>query len=442
MSSSSSSLSPLSLFSPPWAAEGTGLLEVVNITQSTYGSLPPTLVAQIVPFLPGLFGDYPNKSNDIGPSALFVALFAIMGFANLYVCVRNWMSGYKTYSWVAMTCYAFSMMIGFALRLQWAQDVLQVRLGVASVVFTQLPMLILNSMCFLYGERIFAWRHPQTAHSRWFKAIILGVYVLVVGIIVMAIVAQAVPFLYFLTPKHYKMCQQVTQAAAILNLLYGMTGSTLVQIAFLFKPGTIDHRMFRYPSAIAYDENPNMAQATWIERTSLLYFPPKGCQIPAPKNSYRVMPTRQAPHGGIANLLNGLDERAPSVVTATLVVLGVSLMLTFSLCFRAASVFVLKPRGGFLPTSFQTSGPSMNSFTFRNYVFYIWYGAFQLLVNVIFLVFRCDLRFCIPPASNEVVETPHLHAQDQPDFVAGEKESYTRETEAERGSNLSGRSQN
>lgn len=422
-----SSVSPLTLFTPSWAVPGTGLVEVVNITQSQFGTLPKTLVDQIVPFLPGLFGDYPRKGagGDIGPSIFFVIVFALLGIANLYIFVRNWLRGQRTYSWLLMTFYAFCMMIGFALRLQWAQNVLQVRLGVATVVFTQLPMLALNSMTFLYGERIFAWRHPQTAHAKWFRGLILLLYVVVVGIIVMAIVAQSIPYLYFLTEKHLHMCQQVTQGAAVLNLLYGLTGVTMMQIAWTFKPGTIDHRVFRYPRSIAYDELPNMAQATWIEKTSLFYFPTKGSQIKAPKNSYRVIPTRQPPHGGIANLLNGTNPNSPGVGVASIVVLVTSFMLVFSLCFRCASVFITKDRGGFIPSTLQPTGPPISSFAFRNYVFYIWYGAFEALVNVIFLVTRCDLRFYIPPWSNTIVETAHIHPQNEgEDAFAGEKDEF------------------
>ena len=113
-----------------------------------------------------------------------------------------------------------------------------------------LQCLLLSRFCLLtcsicFSVTVFSQEDTQkTGNASWFNIGMTITYLVVMGVIVMAIVGQAIPFIYFLDSKHLKMCQHVVQAASILQVLYAFAGILLIVTAYAIPPGKIDHRLF------------------------------------------------------------------------------------------------------------------------------------------------------------------------------------------------------
>lgn len=384
----------LGLFTPPGKAPGTGMLPLTKIIKQRFpgGALNPTLLKTVSASLPATYGDYPHE-NDIAPSAVFVAIFSILSIAYFYVFIRDYRRGHRFWAFFGLGSYCFLKVLGFGLRINWAQDTLRVETGIASTVFTLVSIMFINMLNMLFGHRIFTRRHPETGNASWFNIGMTVIYVLVVGVIIMAILGQSIPYIYFLSPKNLSMCQHVVQAASILQTLYAFSGIILIITAYSISPGKIDHRLFFKG---VKESLPKTFSATWIESCSLFYFPVKGSQHTIHKgdpqaNYIRVIPGCKAPANGLCDH-NDDHPSGPKISTAIGLIIVTSLMLTVASAFRTASTFILVKRGG-IP------GVPFGNWVFHNWVLYVFNGAFEVIVSVLLLVFRADLRFYIPDKS-------------------------------------------
>lgn len=393
----------LGLLTPPGKVPGTGLLKIQKIVHERFPNADPSLLSSALAYMPSLFGDYPTHS-DIAPSIVFVVVFSILAAAYFYIFVKDYSRGHRFWAFFGLGSYCVLRVLGFGLRIHWAKDTLRVQTAIASTVFTLVSCLCINMLNMLFGHRIFTWRHPETGNASWFNMIMVGVYSVVVGVIVMAILGQSIPQIYFMDEKHLKMCQKVVQAAAILQTLYAFAGLGLIVFAYTFRPGSIDHQLFRFHKN---KENlPRTFSATWIESCSPFYFPRKGSQHIVhrgdPQAKYiRVIPSRSGPAGGYA-VHNDDHQNGPKISTAIILIFITSLILSINSAFRTASTFILVPRGGSATMPF-------GNWVFHNWVLYLFYGAFEVLVNVLLLVFRADLRFYIPDKS---VSSTHENSSD------------------------------
>lgn len=390
----------LALITPSGKVPGTGLLKVTEAMKKLLaGSTTAThesterLKAAVLGELPGLFGDYPHHS-DLAPSGIFLAIFAIFFLSHMYVFLRNYKSGQIFWPSFGLAMYCIFRIIGFGLRINWSSDIMRVEVGIASTVFSVVPVTYISVMNMLFGHRIFTWRHPETGNAVWFNTIMTLTYVFVLGVIVMGILGQAIPFLYYLDQHHLNMCHHAAQAAAILQTLYAFAGLFLIQIAYTFKPGTIDHRFGRFYKAGEKMELPQTVSPTWIESTAITYFPRKGSQIryfkdQAESKAIRVIANRRSPAGGLSNHHSGEHYNGPKMTTAVILIIIVSILLSISAAFRTASTFILHNRGG-------VGGAPLNSWIYHKWLMYFFFGVFEVIVNVLYLALRADLRFYIP----------------------------------------------
>jgi hypothetical protein len=394
LSSGGSSGGLLSLLTPPGKVPGTGILPLSNTIKETFGhgALDPAVLQVVIGSLPATYGDYPQDA-DVAPSALFVAIFSILALAYFYIFIRDYRRGHRFWAFFGLGSYCVLRVLGFGLRINWSEDVTRVQTGIAATVFTLVSVLFINMLNMLFGHRIFTRRHPETGDASWFNIAMAVIYFIVIGVIVMAILGQSIPFLYFLDSTHLKMCQNVVQAAAILQTLYAFAGILLIVTAYAIPPGKIDHRLFfKGPK----ETLPKTFSATWIESCSPFYFPTKGSQQIIhrgdPQAKYiRVIPSEEAPAGGLAEH-NDDHPNGPKMRTAIILIVVTSLLLSISSAFRCASTFILVKRGGY-------PGVPFSNWIFHNWVLYLFNGAFEVIVSVLLLVFRADLRFYIPDKS-------------------------------------------
>jgi hypothetical protein len=406
----------LSLMTPNGAAFGTGLLKIVE----RYSHMVPSPTESDVATreglgrLPGIFGDYPSR-NDIAPSIVFLVIFLIISLAHLYVFIKNKIRGQNFYWSLGLGIYCLLRVIGFVLRLKWADDALAIKVGIASMTFSFVPVLYAKLMNIAFANRVLVWKHPMVKQSCTFNLGMILLYWLVWGIVLMGILGQSLPFVYFMSPGQFSMCKRVTRAAAVLDVLYSVAPFLLVFIALVVP----------FEASLTSQSNPrkrlpNTIQATWIESANIRYFPIKGTQhLVVNDKSICVIPSKTPPSKGISDRTQDWNYRGPKISMAVMSLTLVSLILLINTCFRTASTFIDRPRGGY--------NRPLSHWIFSNYVFYIFYGAFEIVVNVLYLVFRFDLRFYVPDRFKERNRKQYRH--DEPfQSPSSESETTTKES--------------
>lgn len=380
------------------AVPGTGLRPALNWFASTLGvEITPDIYNLLLPELPGIFGDYPVP-HDKAPSAVFIALFGLLAIAYLFYFVKGVMRGHRYWPFFGLFWYAVMRTIGMGCRLKWANNLTLVDMGIVSVVFSFLPELAVLVLNMLLAHRLFTWRHPETGNSIAFNLCIDAIYFLIVGVVLMGVLGQLLPYVRFMDASTQHKCNQVMQAAAVLNLLYALSPYLIIFLSYALKPGMIDHRVFRMPKMQVRENLPAVVQPSWIQSTGLFWFPAKGAQTkmysgtPAGK-AIRVMPTREHPANGLTQVYSPENPSGPRYKTGVLIVLVTTTILSLNTCFRVASTFYLEPRGGGQPRGEGTPVEPMTVWVYRNYPFYIFYCACEWLVSVIYIATRVDLRF-------------------------------------------------
>lgn len=363
------------------AAPGTGILKLLSMTKKMFGGTVPSFLVDYAQSQQlSIFGDYPTH-KDVAPSAIFTAVFAIFFLAHLYVFVMNYSRGHTF--WLSL-CYAFYSMLrflGYGLRIRWAQDIAQIQVGLASEAFIIIPIVLLASFNLVLAQRIFTWRHPHIGSSNLFWSAMITIYVIVAGVVVMAILGAMIPYIYFLSEKHYSMCKRVSRAASILCVLYSVLALALVVGSFVFKSTKKARQVWTY-------------QPWWIESFGVFYYVPKGaCQDaeatfamrePEAGHAVRIIATTTHYHNtlektkSVSSKSGKLDHNwSIAIISFTTVILLISSI------FRCVSTFI-------------NSTYADQSWIFAPVVMYIMFGVLEVLVNLTYLLGRVDLRFYRP----------------------------------------------
>lgn len=351
----------------------------------------------IVPELPNIFGGYPypeHKGIERGPSALFIGIFGVLALACFYITGRNMKRGHNFFLLFGLGAFCVFKVIGYSCRLAWNGNIININLGICSIVFIQVAQLVLLALNKILAHRIFTWRHPETGAAWWITAFFNFTYLIVLGLIAMAIVGEALPYLYFLGPSSWMICQNVMQAAAVLNVVYACLPFGALFLAYVFKPGQLGPNPLKRRKTPTEDLPP-VVQPYWIESASPLYFPAKGSVRKIFKgtraaDAIRIMPSREPPaHGLHENYYKPMNPNSPKILTAILTVLIGSTTLLLNTCFRCASTF---------QRSQSVMDPNFhyNYWASHPYVMFIFYGATEALVLSMYLWMRIDLRFYIP----------------------------------------------
>lgn len=417
------------LLTPPEYAPGTGVIPMVANATEVFEVLPPIMVKRVLVQLNGLFGDFPENSVDRAPCILFLILFAIIAGGHLVIFIRNVIRGHQFYLSLGLAFYALCRIIGFGLRLGWANNVLNIKMGIASVVFNQIPVLLLNVMTMFMAHRVFTWRHPQLGSSVWFRTFNWILYCLVMGVIVMAILGTGLPFIYYMTESEFKQCQRAAQAAGVLECLYAFSGNFVLLLAWALKPGVFDDHL-RSVKSRHPEYYPATLQPYWIDHFRPFYYIKPEERKTAHYPVLAVIASREKPANGLSRPQNPHRNDHPSIIISIAIIVFTSCILTFNACFRVASVFIVKPRGGF--------GAPYGSFTYHPVTFYVLYGALEFLVNIGLMLLRVDLRFYVADTESSQSEKgvkDHYHAPGQEDeFVRGTeyKDDFTPEERREK----------
>jgi len=376
-------------------APQTGIKQLVQFSKAQ-GLLNKRTLFAMIPELQGIFGGYPENNNtEKGLDGLFIALFGVLCITFFVMWGINTARRQNFHIFLGCAVYCVLKVIGFALRLVFAGNASRVEVGVASVVFIQVAPLLLLALNTVLAHRIFIWRHPEIGHHRFFVHFLNSVYLIVICIIVMAIIGESLPFVYFLSQHHYNICKNVMKAASILNLFFASMSLLMLLTAYALPVGT----MFTHSEQGR--DIPLVYQASWITSAHLFYYPRKPTSREHIGNDrgeipIRVIPSREAPGHGHHHVGDQMNPSAPQMHWATLTVVCTSLALILNVCIRVAACFYTGPWGELRDGQWKVF-----KWVQRGYVMFIFYGAVEIAVIVMYLLMRIDLRFYIPDRSRK-----------------------------------------
>ncbi|KAM9938273.1 hypothetical protein OXX80_002222 [Metschnikowia pulcherrima] len=360
------------------AAEGTNIKHVVEFSHNLLGpKLPDILTKYVVSTQISLFGDYP-VSSDLAPSILFTVLFGVAGLIHLLIFCINFSRGH--YFWISFV-WAFNCalkLIGFALRAVWSQDVTKVAVGLTSEVFLIIPSIIFVSFDLILAQRLFTWRHPVGGSRTLFWAIMISMYVVVCFLIAITVMASFIPYLHFLSEKAWQSWRKVNMATGVLIILYSLTSMSLIGLSYLFPPTAKDENLYTY-------------QPWWIESFNTFYFVQPG----AAKKAEETFMKRNHNHRHAirviaatrhhSNMVEGLSNQRGSL----------SHNYSMGLIIITTVLIFIESMGRCI-VLFQNN-IQRNTTGAGNRVFmYICWGAFELIINILYIVGRVDLRFYRP----------------------------------------------
>ncbi|CAH2354710.1 hypothetical protein CLIB1423_18S01970 [[Candida] railenensis] len=394
-------------------ADGTGITILVKQSHNLMGTwVPPVLENYVKGLQINLFGDYPNKS-DLVPSIIFAVVFFILLCAHLFVYFMNYSRGHYFYISLCAAFYCIVRILGFSLRAVWSQDISQGLIGLTGEVFLILGSIIIVSFNLILAQRIFTWRHPVGGSRKLFWGTMFQLYGFVLGVIAMTIVAGAVPSLYLLGKDAYRNYNICTQASSILIILYSLTSLILLALTFFFKPTKKDKNLYTY-------------QPWWIESFGTFYYvqsgePQRAASSFLKRNSNHRHAIRViASTNHHANMVEGLSNSRGDVThnLSMGLILTSTLLIFIGALLRAIVIF----QGNIQRNTSSVGKPV---------VMYICWGVFEVIINILYLVGRIDLRFYRPdrlPKEVRAIVTAqqsavHSDNEDEEEYADSDEES-------------------
>lgn len=357
---------------------GTGVIHLKEQTMNLVGDpIPQFIVDYIISRQNNLLGSYPTEW-DVAPSIVFAVIFGLIGLVHLLIWTVNFRRGHYFWLSLAWVFYCALRVVGWALRAYWGQSILRIQAGLASEVFLIISSIMIVSLNLILAQRLFTWRHPVGGSRRLFWNIMFGLYFIVCLVVAMTIVAAAVPYLYFLSHYLYRGYKIVVMLSAILIIFYSLTSISLIGLSYFFEPTKKDENLYTY-------------QPWWIESFHPLYFvKPFAAQeaeetfMKRNHNHRHAIRVIAATHHH-SNMVEGLtNQRGDLGHNKSLgIVFASSALIFIGAIIRAITVFQSRIN--------QEKGPAC-----KPIVAYIIWGVFEVLVNLMYIVGRVDLRFYRP----------------------------------------------
>lgn len=351
---------------PPWAKTGTGVMKIVSMAHDIVGfNLPQYVINLVLTTQYNIYGGFPNEA-DVAPSAVFVAVNVILMAAHFYIFFRGFARRHYFWPSFGLGWQCILNCLGFGMRIGWGKNLLSLRLGIASTVFIILSIILINLMNLLLAHRIMTFRHPETGDATWFGLLMILVYLAIGGVLLLAVVTEVVIFSYFLDYNHWRQATGGMQAAATLIAVISVGGVFIIAVAYALPRGSL---------ALSNQDRSRLP-ASNIESYGIFYFPPKFSQV----LQYKGDPTAKMSSGKLAaRVINGRDLN-----TSAAIIIFTSVILCATSSMRAATTFI------------GDRWSHHNKPIFSPTLFYIGFGVFECICNVIYLLARVDLRFYIP----------------------------------------------
>lgn len=388
--------------SDPYLVPGTGIAKINDWISDKGLTMTDEIWGLLLPEMGANYGDYPD-SHDMPALGIFIALYSLTMFAYLFYYFKGRSVGHHFPSYLVLAFYSFIKVLGWGIRVQWAQDNQQWNASAASTTFIVCGTLFLICVMLYWSARLFTYRHPEMGRTKAFRGFMWFVYIATGAVAICGITGQSLPVFQFMTLPSFRSAQKAQKGAGILNIILPLNITQNLQWAYQFKPGHLTSKVMRKPKLVerSQEELPLVTPASWIDRTSLFWFPAKGSQTVAPAESIRVVSCRDAPAGGYARPLTPVSPSAPKFSTNCLILVLAVLIVQIEIICRVVSVFMIDHhRGGGQPYGPGTPVEHMHEFVFMKYPLYLFQGATEWLISVLLLVTRADLRYYVPDKSN------------------------------------------
>lgn len=356
---------------------GTGVYVTVARGKNLVGdNLPPVFIHNVIGKQLNLLGKYPLH-NDVAPLILFACIFLVITILHFALFLINYSRGHY---FMLNLIWAFTMMIrmlSFILRATWAVNIVNVKEGIAGEVFFVIPNVLLVSTNLILAQRLFTWRHPVGGTRRLFWVFMISLYLLAAIILAVAILSSAIPYLYYLSTERFFVYINLNRWASIMVIVYSLTATSLIGLS-LWLPTKKDENRYTY-------------QPWWIESFAPFYFIKKGAAQEAAetfmkRNSNHRHATRviAATHHHFKVVKGLSNQRGDLKHNVSLVIIIISTVcLLIASILRAIVVFQAR-------TNFK-SGPAAEPVS----MYFSW-GVFEVIVNLVYIIGRADLRFYRP----------------------------------------------
>lgn len=350
----------------------TGVSQIISFGRNILGTLPPPLIEYIISLQVIQFGGY-TTTKDTAPSILFTVLFAIIGIVHLAIFLINWTRGHYFTLSLAWVLYCIFRVIGFGLRIPWSFDVTLLPIGLTSEVFSIAGSVVIVTFNLILAQRLFTWRHPVGGARKLFWGVMIGLYAFMLVWLILTVASAFIPYLNFLSTQSFLGWQGVVKFTSIILILYSLTSVSLLGLSY-WSPTRKDENLYTY-------------QPWWIESFSTFYFVEKNsAQIAEEtfmkrnsqhRHAVRVIAATLHHHNMVEGLSNSRGDLSHNL--SIFLLIYSTLAIFISQLLRALVVF-----------------DSDLAFVGNRAAMFICWGALEAIVNILYIVFRVDLRFYRP----------------------------------------------
>ncbi|KAI5952364.1 hypothetical protein KGF54_003230 [Candida jiufengensis] len=368
------------------ASKGTGIKHIIDLAYNLLGSeITPILIDYNVGIQNNVFGGYPTH-DDIAPSIVFAVLFGIILLLHLAILIMNTSRGhffYLSYVWIF---YSIMKVIGFALRAKWATNIKLISIGLTGEIFLIIPAIIIVSANLILAQRLFTWRHPVGGSRMLFWNFMFITYGFVLVLIGITVAASFIPYLYFLSWTSYRNWIKIVQFTAILIILYTLTAVALIGLSF-WLPTKKDELRYTY-------------QPWWIESFSPFYFVKKGAAAKAEKgflkrnsnhrHATRVIAATEHHYRSVKGVSNQRGPLKHNISMALLII--TTILILIASIGRCIVVFQAREN--------MRASPAQNI-----WFMYVCWGVFEIIINLLYIFGRVDLRFYRPDKLPKIVRS-------------------------------------
>ncbi|KAK6460853.1 hypothetical protein DFJ63DRAFT_208399 [Scheffersomyces coipomensis] len=393
-------------------ARGTGIALLVDLIHNLSGpNIPPTITKYAIGIQNNLFGGYPTPSQ-IAPNIVLTVLFFIIAIIHLALFLINFSRGH--YFWISLGWVIYSLMrvIGFGLRAIWASDVTLLAIGLTSEVFSIIPSIVIVSLNLILAQRLFTWRHPVGGSRKLFWSVMFALYGVVILLVGVVISGSFIPYLHFLNQTTYDNFRIVIKSVSILIIAYSLTAIALIGLSF-WLPTSKDENLYTY-------------QPWWIESFSPFYFVEAGAAQRAEetfmkrnhnhRHAVRVIAATHHHYKMVKGLSNQRGDLSHNVSLLIIIV---------------TTILILVGAIGRCIVTFQTNFNRDAGAAAKPILMFVCWGIFEIIINILYIVGRVDLRFYRPdilPAKVRAIITAEQSyypsdAEDEDD-ASFEKEDF------------------
>ena len=184
--------------------------------------MPPTSMSP--PYAPqtAALGGVPTIGVDVPIAAVFLALYLTGAAAHMYILQTNRKRSHKFLLSGMLFGFCMARTVTMIMRISWACRPTNIRIAIASMVFTAAGVVLLFVVNLLFAQRILRAQHPHAGWHKIFHLAFLAVYALIIITLIM-LVTTVVQQFFTLNANTHRIDRAV--------VLYG--GTMYAVISFL-----------------------------------------------------------------------------------------------------------------------------------------------------------------------------------------------------------------